>query len=387
MSTPKTTKAYRRSKGSDFKTLEPITEKIPSTLKPQEVLIRIHAVSLNYRDVAMLHGKYPIKFLDRGIPASDCAAEVIAVGSDVKDFEIGDHVAPIFDVKNIHDNEEDKAALGGHIDGVLRQYAVFDRNVLFHLPNYLSWEEVSKALTTKVVNGYIDMPTFHRQHVSPVLVPRHGERYQCLAPRALPCFKVGLPSNTTTLKSSIFLTSLPGTGGVSMFGLLICLAAGIRPIITSSSDEKLDRVRALGKPGEVDTINYRTHPDWENEVLRLTNGRGVDFVIETVGPRTIAQSITSLARRGSITVVGFLGGFDVKSFPDTITPLLTKTATIRGGAVGSKTDHQNLSDFLSEKKIDLKPILDNTVFTFDDSQAAFDYLYDAKHMGKVVIRI
>lgn len=114
-----------------------------------------------------------------------------------------------------------------------------------------------------------------------------------------------------------------------MFALLICLAAGIRPIITSSSDQKLDRVRALGKPGEVDTINYRTHPNWEEEVLRLTRGRGVDFVIETVGPRTIAQSIASLARRGSITIVGFLGGFDVKSFPDTITPLLTKTATIR----------------------------------------------------------
>lgn len=158
MSTPKTSKAYRRSKGSDLKTLEPITEKIPSSLKPQEVLIRIHAVSLNYRDVAMLHGKYPIKFLDRGIPASDCAAEVMAVGSEVKDFEIGDHVAPIFDVKNIHDNEEDKAALGGHIDGVLRQYAVFDRNVLFHLPKYLSWEEVSKTFTTKIANWYINMP-------------------------------------------------------------------------------------------------------------------------------------------------------------------------------------------------------------------------------------
>ncbi|KAM5450709.1 hypothetical protein MaudCBS49596_004241 [Microsporum audouinii] len=346
MAIPKTSKAFRRSRGAGNKTLEPVTEKIPSTLKPHDVLIRIHAVSLNYRDVAMLHGKYPIKFLDRGIPASDCAAEVVAVGSEVKDFEIGDHVAPIFDVMNINDTEEEKAALGGHVDGVLRQYAVFDRNVLFHLPKYLSWEEAA-CITCAGTTAWRSL-----------FMPR---------------------SQGTAL--------LQGTGGVSMFALLICLAAGIRPIITSSSDQKLDRVRALGKPGEVDTINYRTHPNWEEEVLRLTRGRGVDFVIETVGPRTIAQSIASLARRGSITVVGFLGGFDVKSFPDTITPLLTKTATIRGGAVGSKIDHQNLSSFLSEKRISLKPILDKTVFSFDDSQAAFDYLYEAKHMGKVVIRM
>jgi len=120
-----------------------------------------------------------------------------------------------------------------------------------------------------------------------------------------------------------------GTGGVSMFGLLICLGAGIRPIITSSSDDKLKLALSAGKPGSIDTINYRTHPNWEEEATRLTNGRGVDIVIENVGPTSIAQSLSSLAQKGIISLVGFLGGFDIDRFPDTITPVLLKTATIK----------------------------------------------------------
>lgn len=120
-----------------------------------------------------------------------------------------------------------------------------------------------------------------------------------------------------------------GTGGVSMFSLLVCLAAGIKPIITSSSDEKLDLARSQGEAGTVETINYRTHPRWEEEVLRLTNGRGVDIVVETVGPTTMVQSLSSLSRRGTVSLVGFLGGFNTEHFPDTIGPVLQKSATIR----------------------------------------------------------
>lgn len=99
-----------------------------------------------------------------------------------------------------------------------------------------------------------------------------------------------------------------------MFGLMICLSAGIRPIITSSSDRKLDLAKAAGGPDSVDTINYLTHPKWEEEVHRLTNGRGVDVVINNVGPTAMAQSLTSLARRGTVSLVGFLGGFDGSQF-------------------------------------------------------------------------
>jgi len=134
-------KAFRRT--TDGSSVEQVEEKLPSSLHPDEVLIRIHAVSLNYRDVAMMNGKYPVKVIDRGIPASDCAAEVVAVGSEVTDFKQGDHVAPIFDLNNLTGTEDETATLGGDIDGVLRQFAIFDQKVLIHLPNHLSWEEVS----------------------------------------------------------------------------------------------------------------------------------------------------------------------------------------------------------------------------------------------------
>ncbi|KFY19146.1 hypothetical protein V493_08112 [Pseudogymnoascus sp. VKM F-4281 (FW-2241)] len=345
MAPPQSYKAFRRSTGNTPTTLHLVTEDVPS-LKPTDVLIRIHAVSLNYRDVAMMHGKYPTPVIDAGVPASDCAAEVVAVGSEVRDFAIGDHVAPIFDLKNLNGTEEGRAVLGGDVDGVLRQFAVFDRNVLYHLPKYLSWEEAA-CITCAGVTAWnaLDMPR----------------------------------SNGTAL--------LQGTGGVSMFGLMICLGAGIRPIITSSSEKKIELAQAVGGQGAVDAINYRTNPKWEEEAIRLTNGRGVDVVIDNVGPTAIAQSLASLARRGVVSLVGFLGGFEMDRFPDTITPVLMKSATIRGIAVGSKTDHQNLCDFLSEKKVSLKPILDDVVFSFEDSQAAFDYLYGAKHMGKVVIKM
>ncbi|KAJ5216520.1 uncharacterized protein N7498_002927 [Penicillium cinerascens] len=330
-----TYKSFRRSTGTP-KTLEQTTEQTPP-LKPTEVLIRIHAVSLNYRDVAMMDGKYPME---------TAPPEVVEIDSEVHDFKIGDHVVPIFDLDNMNGTEDTKRMLGGDVDGVLREYAVFEQDALLQLPKHPSWEEAA-CITCAGTTAWtaLDMPR----------------------------------SKGTAL--------LQGTGGVSMFGLLICLAADIRPIITSSSDQKLDLALSAGKPGSIDTINYRTHPQWEEEVHRLTNGRGVDVVVESVGVTTMARSLASLARRGTVSVVGFLGGFDVDRYPDTILPVLIKSATIRGIAVGSKVDQQNLCDFLTEKKVGLKPLLDETVFSFEDSQAAFDDLYAAKHTGRVVIRM
>lgn len=141
MSIPQSYKAFRRT--ADGSSVEMTEEKLPSSLQPHQVLIRIHAVSLNYRDVAMMNGKYPVPVIDRGVPASDCAAEVVTVGSEVKGFRPGDRVAPIFDLKNITGTEDEVEVLGGDVDGVLRQYAVFDQRVLVHLPKHLPWEEVN----------------------------------------------------------------------------------------------------------------------------------------------------------------------------------------------------------------------------------------------------
>ncbi|OBT74003.1 hypothetical protein VF21_05976 [Pseudogymnoascus sp. 05NY08] len=345
MAIPQSYKAFRRGTGTSPTTLESVTEEVPS-LKPNDVLIRIHAVSLNYRDVVMMHGKYPLPVIDHGVPASDCAAGVVAIGPEVNGFAIRDRVAPIFNLKSLDGTEDESLLLGGDVDGVLRQYAVFDQNLLFHLPNHLSWEEAA-----------------------------------CITCAGTTAWNaIGMPQSKRT-------ALLQGTGGVSMFGLLLCLNAGIRPIITSSSDQKLDLAKAVGGPDSVDTINYRTHPKWEEEVHRITNGRGVDVIIDNVGPTAIAQSLTSLAQRGTVSLVGFLGGYHVDRSPDTVMPVLAKNATMRGIYVGTKIDHQNLSGFLSEKKVNLKPVLDDKVFLFEDSQAAFDYLYSGKHVGKVVIKL
>lgn len=143
MTQPETYKSFRRTTGELPLTIEPATEKLPKDLGATGVLIKIQAVSLNFRDVGMLDGRYIAPVLEHGITASDCSAEVVAVGSNVQSVRVGDRVAPIFLTNCITGQEDDKyLALGGDLDGVLREYAIFDEKVLVHLPEYLSWEEV-----------------------------------------------------------------------------------------------------------------------------------------------------------------------------------------------------------------------------------------------------
>lgn len=144
MSIPETYKAFRRTTGDLPRTVELSTEKLPRELQPHDVLIKIHAVSLNFRDVGMLHGRYPVEVLDRGVPCSDAAAEVAAVGSAVKGFSVGDRVSVNFDLNHLRGGEDDgMKALGGDVEGVLREYAIFQDKELVHLPGHLSWEEAS----------------------------------------------------------------------------------------------------------------------------------------------------------------------------------------------------------------------------------------------------
>ncbi|KAL4791063.1 alcohol dehydrogenase [Aspergillus venezuelensis] len=341
MALPTTYRSYRRK--ADGKAIEQVTETLPA-LGPDDVAIRIHAVSLNYRDIAMLDNKYPIPVLNRGIPTSDCAAEVVGLGSDVKSFKIGDHVTPIWDLTNLTGTEEEPAkALGGDVDGVLREYAVFDQEVLVKLPEHLSWEE--------------------------------GATVTCAGTTAW---------TSLEFPKKIRSALLQGTGGVSMFALLLCIAAGVQPIITSSSSDKLAAARALHP--SVQTINYKTTENWDEEVRRLTNGRGVDVAIENVGPSTAAKSLNSLAQRGMLSLVGFLGGLNMASYPDLYTPVLVRRLRMQGITVGSKIDEQALCDFLDEKKVSLKPLIDGT-FNFDKAEEAFAYMKSAKHQGKIVITI
>ncbi|KAJ9658452.1 hypothetical protein H2198_003736 [Neophaeococcomyces mojaviensis] len=333
MSLPKDCQAWRRTTGKTPVTLERVTEKLPSTLKPKEVLIRIHAVSLNYRDVAMLNGTYPASVIERGIPGSDCAAEVVAIGSSVKIFKIGDHVAPTFDLINLKGTESEMACLGGDVDGVLRRYAIYDEEVLYRLPSNLSWEEVCRVYKP---TGMIDPNTniafaTNRFPLSRVLELLRGTvliyQTQWTVAKS-PSYKVVSP-RSSMLSSFVKLNLCSGTGGVSMFALLLCLAAGIHPIITSSSDEKLKFALKQGPEGAIDGINYVSHPKWEEEARRLTNGQGVDIVVENAGQTTIAQSLDSIRRRGLVSMVGFLGGASSGQVPDLFYGVLMKSATLR----------------------------------------------------------
>ncbi|KAK3368701.1 alcohol dehydrogenase [Podospora didyma] len=325
----------------------------PEGLGPHDVLIRVRAVSLNYRDVAMLRGLYPFPVAARGIPASDCAAEVAAVGTAVTHFLVGDRVSPIFALSNITGNEQDSApvstSLGGEAQGVLREHAVFEDKVLVHLPEYLTWEETS-TITCAGVTAWNALN----------------------APGSFNKKKIAL---------------LQGTGGVSMFALLLALAGGITPVISSSSDQKLDAIKKLGPPGAVLGYNYRTKPDQAAAVKALVpGGRGVDIVVNNVGPLSIPADIETLtARNGTISLVGFLGGLTADWSPDQILHLIGKCASIQGIAVGSKLDNQALNTFLEENQIRLEPLIDR-VFSFEESEEAFDYLWSGQHMGKVVIK-
>jgi len=161
MALPDTYASFRRTTGQIPLTIEPSTEKMPQDLAPTEVLVQIHAVSLNFRDVAMLHGRYIASVADHGIVASDCAAAVVRVGSAVESFRVGDRVSPNFLTNFLTGTEEDRhLSLGGEMDGVLRKYAMFEEKTLVHVPEYLSWDEVSAlAIVSLVLKGLCEVST------------------------------------------------------------------------------------------------------------------------------------------------------------------------------------------------------------------------------------
>ncbi|KAM6505546.1 hypothetical protein FSOLCH5_013722 [Fusarium solani] len=170
-----------------------------------------------------------------------------------------------------------------------------------------------------------------------------------------------------------------------MCALLISLGAGIQPIITSSSDEKLKAIQALDP--RIKTINYKTHPNQAEEVKRITNGRGVNFVINNTGPASIIDDIELLCSRGgSVALVGFLEGWKAEWDPSAIMGIMGKNARLQGIAMGSKKDFEAMNRFLEDKKIHFTPIIDR-VFPFKETRAAFEYLYAGKHTGKVVIKM
>lgn len=302
---------------------------------PHEVLVRMRAASLNYRDLAVVSGKYFAGAVERNtIPLSDGAGLVEAVGSAVRDFSVGDRVVATFT------QSRPAGALGHPLDGVLTELAVFDEQGLLPVPAHLSFEEAA-TLPCAGVTAWNALT--------------EGKRIR--------------PGDTV-------LTL--GTGGVSLFAVQLAKAAGARVIITSSSDAKLERAKSLGAD---DLINYKTRPDWDKAVLELTSGQGADHVIELGGAGTLPQSYQAVGRHGEIALIGVLTPPAGHLSPH---PLMFKGATLRGIFVGGRELFEGLNKALTVNGI--KPVID-TVFEFDASAEAFRYLEAAKHVGKIVIKL
>ena len=263
-----------------------------------QVAVRVHAVSLNRRDLLMQAGRYgPSSSTAGGVPLSDGAGEVIAVGNGVTRFKVGDRVAGIFFERWLDGAPSADAlasARGGNSGGMLSEVVVSDAAALVAFPKHLTYEEAATLPCTGVT-----------------------------AWNAL--FKRGnLDSNDFVL--------LEGTGGVSVIGLQLAAAAGAKPIITSSSDEKLEHAKKLGAFG---TVNYRSNPDWQKEVRTLTGGKGVDQVLEVGGQDTLPKALEALGYEGHIAVIGGLSGF-ASNVP--VSALMGLNATVSGIYVGSRAD-------------------------------------------------
>ena len=336
-------------------------EKVPEPAS-QEVLIRIKGIALNFRDFAVATGKYPFPVKHNVVPCSDLSGEVVRVGNQVDDFAEGDRVIASFDLKTLYGTMPDwHHSLGGCYDGVLREYIALPSSALVKVPSTsgLSFAQLSALACTGTT-------AWNALYGNNPLKP--GQTVLFLGKKASLC--VSQPS----------LTTFAGTGGVSITGLILAKAAGAVTIITSSSDDKLAQVRKTY--GADYAINYKSNANWSQEVLKITNGHGADFILENGGAGTIAQSIEAVAYGGNVAVIGFLAPCPQDKMPDVAALALSKGAIVRGIMVGSKQQLEDVTCFVTSKNLNV-PVEKVFGFEREDVVSAFEYLVSGQHIGKV----
>lgn len=309
--------------------------------KPGEVLVRVRANSLNYRDLGITRGGYARNDKRPVIPLSDGAGEVVAVGEGVTRFEVGDRVVANFFREWVAGEVTERemwSSLGGGIDGTLCELVALPERAWLPIPAHLSFEEAA----------------------------------------TLPCAAVTAWQALVSLgrvKAGDAVLTL-GTGGVSVFALQFAKLHGATVIVTSGSDEKLERAKGLGADFG---INYKTNPEWHEEARRLTGGRGVDQVIEVGGPGTFERSLAATAVSGRVSLIGVLTGGAGAVNPMTA---LFNRITVQGIYVGSVEMFAAMNRAIEAAK--LRPVIDRT-FGFDEAVDAYRHLKSGAHFGKVVI--
>ena len=319
-----------------------LTERETPTPKYGEIMVKISSVSLNYRDLAILDQSYMPNLKLPYVPCSDGAGEVVEVGQGVKRFVSGDRVVPVY-TQGWYDGRPTLAqrttqTLGAPLSGVLQEYIVIPEDEAVYSPKSLSDQEAS-TLPIAALTAWNTL--------------QQG----------------GIKAGDTVL--------LQGTGGVSIFALQFAKIFGAKVIITSSSDEKLKRAQALGADF---CINYKKNPDWEKVAREMTDGRGVDIVVETTGA-TLSQSLAAVKFAGFVGVIGFVGGHEVKI---SVKTLIGPLVRVQGIATGARSQLEDLIRAIDFHQI--KPVIDLD-FSLENVQVAFKRMKLGEHFGKITLSV
>jgi NADPH:quinone reductase-like Zn-dependent oxidoreductase len=308
-----------------------------------QVLVKVHAVSLNYRDLLMVRGYYNPKMALPRVPCSDGAGEVVEVGEGVDTVTVGQRVAGIF-MQHWLDGpptaENSRGALGGDVDGMLAEYVVLHQSGVVSIPEHLSFAEAA----------------------------------------ALPCAGVtawNAVVNAAQVKPGDVVL-IQGTGGVSIFALQFAKMAGAVVIGTSSSDEKLQRAKTMGLDAG---LNYRQSPEWAKWVLQETNNRGADLIVEVGGAGTFNQSLQAVRYGGTVAQIGVLSQSEQ---PMPIPLILHHQVRIQGIYVGSKSHFEAMNRAIAATRT--QPAVDQ-IYAFDKAREALKSMETGSHFGKIVIRV
>ena len=308
-----------------------------------EVVVKLHAASLNYRDLMVVEGTYNPRMKVPAVPLSDGAGEVVAIGDGVTKWKVGDRVMPSFaqgwiDGPATEEKRRTSLGAGAYWDGVLREAASFHEEGLVRIPDHLSFEEASTLPCAALT-------AWHALAISG-----------------------GLKAGDSVLTL--------GPGGVSIFALQLARLFGARVVSTTGSEEKVANLKQLG--ADV-VVNYRSREDWDTAVLEATDKKGVDHVVEVGGSGTLSRSLNAVRFGGHVAMIGALttsGSFDpIKLF--------MKSARLQGIFVGSRTMFEQMNRAIEVAQ--LHPVIDR-VFSFDEARDAMHYMKSGAHFGKVVIR-
>ncbi|MGO8718670.1 MAG: zinc-dependent alcohol dehydrogenase family protein [Acidobacteriaceae bacterium] len=310
---------------------------------PGMVLIRVHAASLNYRDLLMVRGRYDPKLQLPRIPLSDGAGEIVAVGTGVTRLQPGDRVVGLF-LQHWEDGGPSQAksrgALGGDLDGMLADYVVLPENGVAHFPDHLSYEEAA-TLPCAALTAWNAL--FHAAATK--------------------------PGDTIAIQ---------GTGGVSIFALQFAKLVGARVLGTSSSDEKLRQAKTLGLD---EGLNYTQTPDWSGWIKKQTQDEGADLIVEVGGSGTLKESMKAVRVGGTIAQIGVLSGTEEKL---SITPILMRQIRLIGIYVGSHTMMRAMNQAIGLSQ--MRPVV-GKVFPISETVGAFQTLEQGRHFGKIVISL